>query len=76
MSEGKLSMNDIDLDIQVERQFPTIKPSDKFTYSAETFNLVLSVAEEDEIEFYRGKNWYWVKCPSQKSTMLIMRLSE
>ena len=76
MSECKLSMNDITLDIQVERSFPTIKPSGKFTYNAETFNRLLAVAEEDEIEFYRGKDWYWVKCPSQKSTMLIMRLAE
>jgi hypothetical protein len=74
MTDGKVSMNDIDLDIYSERLIPAIKPSSKFTYNAETMNRLLSVIEGDEVEFYRGKEWYWLKSSSDKSTMLIMRL--
>lgn len=74
MTDGKLAMNDADMDVLLERTFEGIKPSKPFTYNAETMNRVLSAVDGNEVEFYRGKDWYWLKCPPQKSTLLIMRL--
>lgn len=74
VANGKISMNDSDLDVYLERSLESVKPSQTFTYNAATMNRILNVVDGDEIQFYKGERWYWIKCPEQKSTMLIMLL--
>lgn len=74
ISKGKVSMNDKDYDRLVEMPMPSVTPSDMFTYNAKTMNRLLMAIGGDEIEFYRGKDWYWIKSPSEKSTTLLMKL--
>jgi hypothetical protein len=75
VTDGKISLHDIDLDISLERVLESVKPSSYFNYNAETMNRILTVVEGDEIQFFKGERWYWIKCPDQKSTMLLMQLA-
>jgi hypothetical protein len=76
IKKGGISMNDSKRDIRLERSMENVTPSVEFTYNANTMNRLLTAVEGDEIEFYKGKDWYWIKSPTQKSTMLLMRLLE
>lgn len=74
MKPGILEMNDSELDIHIVRKMENITPSAAFTYNPVTMNKLLSIVDGDQIEFYRGKAWYWIKPTDQKCTMLIMQL--
>lgn len=76
MNKGKLSLNDPNRDIQLEKAIQGIQPSEQFTYNPEIMNRIISAIDGDDIEFYKGKDCYWLKSPPQKSTLLIMRIMD
>lgn len=75
MTKGKIFRNDADLDIYSERILESLTPSSDFVYNAEYMNRLLSIIDSDEINFYRGKDCYWIVDPEQKFSTLIMRIN-
>ena len=71
---GVLSFDDTGLDIQLDRKLDYLTPSEIFTYNAAHMNRLLNSFNGDELEFYRGSTWYWIKSPDEAHVTVINRL--
>lgn len=74
--KGKLSMNDIGCDIQIESPLDYLTPSSPFTYNPAIMNRLLKSFKTDELDFYSGKAWYWIKSQAEGHSTLIMKLED
>ena len=71
---GKMFMNDKDMDITLEQNIENLTPSAPFTYNAEHMNRLLTAIDAEDIHFFKGQNFYWIKTPGEKFTTLVMQL--
>jgi hypothetical protein len=75
ITKGKIFRNDSKVDSYQERVMETLTPSSDFVYNAEYMSRLLNAFEKDEVDFYRGKDCYWIVDPNKKFSTLIMRIN-
>lgn len=76
LSVGKITMQDADLDVFLQRDLEGLKPSEDFKYYPDQLNRVLSAIQSEDIDVIKAERMYYLRSGNEKFTALIMKIPE